>query len=493
MVNTDLAQFMNMMQLAYQLQTTGQNHPQLMKSLHTKAPGNTNAAQLLGQPGGLFSIAGLDRNVISLHVAPQGLGAELPVITGSIDDPRFGFLVGWAAETGSRPVNPCDDGPKGTMTAGTLTASFGRILHQTNTIEIDKLLHDQRGVTANLQLMNAMLNDASGFSPANASGADVLNLVVRSEMVGVGVQFERDLSKLIWRGTAANNTAGGGHKEFPGLDLQVATGQLDAETGNALSAADSLILDFEFDDVNGTTKDIVKYLSYMEYYQRHLATRQGLDPVEWVFVMRPELWFEVSAIWPCRYLTDRCSSTSTTGVTNGIVLNDRTAVQMRDQMREGMFIDVNGRRYRVITDDGIYEKNNTTDAADVPSGSYASPIYMLPLRIKGGFPVLYWEHIDYRRVSGQIAALGMGNKAVPFWTENGRFLWVYRDNGYCFDMQAKAEPRVVLRTPHLAAKLEDVLYTPLLDIASPYPGEATFRGGGETGYAGTTGSAVWVP
>ena len=172
---------------------------------------------------------------------------------------------------------------------------------------------------------------------------------------------------MTWTGTPAASNAGGGYKEFPGLDAQIATGQKDAETGVLMPSIDSTIVNFGA-SVDSTTKDIVDTISGMESYLYNYAERSGLAPVTWAIVMRPELWFELSAIWPCRYLTDRCGNAAGTGV---ITINDDGNVRMRDDMRSGSYLLVNGRRYTVITDDGIAETGAT--------GSYTSSIYFIPL------------------------------------------------------------------------------------------------------------------
>ena len=72
------------------------------------------------------------------------------------------------------------------------------------------------------------------MNPAGMSQAQLTDMVVHAEMVGVGVQMERKLATMLWQGSTANNTSGGGYKEFPGLDDQIATGQIDAETGTTM-------------------------------------------------------------------------------------------------------------------------------------------------------------------------------------------------------------------------------------------------------------------
>lgn len=460
------------------------------KSLHTKEPASQQTAPLLTQPGGMFAITGLDNDVISLHVSPRGLGAMLPAIPANLDDPRYAFLTGFSDDIGDEAIFPCDDAPTGYMKAGTLTAQFGRVMKQTNTIEIDKLLHAQRGVNTDIRLMNQVLNGDTGLGLDNMDQGDLLNLVVKAEMVDVGVRFERSFGRMLWNGTITANTSGGGYKEFPGLDSQIATGQKDAENGQLIPSADSLIYNFGNLMVDSEVHDIVEYLSMMEFYLRDLAERTNMGPVSYALTMRPELWFELSAMWPCRYLSYRCVAD---GGGQILAINDNNNVNMRDAMRNGKYIDINGNRYPVVVDDGLPELSNGDNGA-IPVGSYSSSIYFVPLRARGNFPTLYWEYLDYRKVQAQIAPLGAGIRNVPFWTDGGKYLWVYRDKGYCFDLQAKIEPRVVLRTPHLAGKIQNIRYTPLTHLRSAYPDSPYWRNGGASlRPVAPLGQAVWRP
>lgn len=457
--------------------------------LHTKAVGNQHSAMLLTQPGGMFAVTGLDNDIISTHVSPRGIGAMLPAFGSDVDDPRFGFLTGFSDDIGAEADFPCDDAPTGYMKAATLTASFGRLMRQTETIEVDKLLHRKRGVNTNLRLLNSMLTGDVGLDMGNMNDTDIMNLVVKAEMVSVGVRAERKLARLAWSGAVGNATAHGGYKEFPGLDAQIATGQVDAENNVAVPSADSLIYNFAYNDIDGAGLDIVEILSMAEFQVRDIATRTNMTPVTWALTMRPEAWFELSAIWPCRYLTHRCAVANNAAFNVNVTGSEQIA--MRDAMRNGLYIDINGNRYPVVLDDGIFEHTNINNAS-VPAGSWASSIYFVPLRARGNFPVLYWEHIDYRQLQRQLAPLGAGQRNTPFWTDNGRWLWVYRENGYCFDLQVKTEPRIILRTPHLAVKIQNVRYSPMEHLRSPFPDSPYWKNGGSSFRPeDTDGFAIW--
>lgn len=445
-----------------------------------------NKATLLTQPGGIFATWGLEPDVISTHVRPMGLGKFLPPsIPSNNDDPRFPVFAGYGAETGSQPDYPCDDAPSGLMYAGTLTSQFGRIPKNTKTIEIDKLLHGGgRGVTTNLRLLGQIFGDTPLAS--NMTQEQILDLVVKAEMVGALVQTERTLAKMLWQGNPTNNTAHGGYKEFVGLDGQIITGHVDADGGGAMPNSDSYISNFGYNLVTSTSVDIVNELSFMMYYLENIADRTGVAPTQLAVVMRPELWHDLTLIYPSRYMSQ--SSVDASG-SQLLVINDDTNVKMRDAMRAGMYIDVYGKRYPVITDDGIYEQTNVNDAS-VPAGTYASSIYAVPMKYAGMNQGVYMENIDYTNVNRQISPLGLGAQHLAFWTTNGNFLWNLEQKRFCFDMQVKCEPRVILRTPQLAGKIQNVRYVPKRHLRSPFPESPYWVGGGVGGDPATIQAAL---
>jgi len=452
---------------------------------HTKAPANFGTYTELHGLGSLWGRSSVERDVITSHMNPTpGLASVLPLLPSVVEDPRFGALTGYTATTGSEAATPCADAPQGYVKACNLTAQFGRIARDTQTIDWDRVaLRRNRGDFSDLMLRGQVLG-MTNLSPLNAASSDILNVVTLSEMVIAAVNMERALVKQVWQGSPANNNAGGGYKEFPGLDNQIATGQVDADTNTTCPGLDSDVKNFAYDAVDGSGRDIVEYLSMLEFYLRYNATQMGLDPVSWVVVMRPELWFELSAVWPCRYLSDRCS---TSAGTNPIVINDNVNVSARDAMRNGRYIDINGNRYPVIVDVGINELTNITDA-NVGLGQYASSIYMVPLTITGNFPVTYREHIDYR-AGARDAGYLRGNEV--FWTDDGVYSWAYEDNKWCYKLSVKSEQRIILRTPQLAGRIDAVLYEPLQHLRESDPASPYFYDGGVSITADESSYAVW--
>lgn len=453
--------------------------------LHTKTPASFGTFTELHGDGSLWGNAPIERDVISAHVRPRGLASVLPSFPSVTERPYFASLTGYTATNGAEATNPCDDNPAGFVKGCYLTAQFGRVARDTQTIEIDKvMLKKNRGDFTDLMLRGKVLNTGSPFTPSGLSDDQILNVVTKSEMVIAGVNMERKLNTMLWQGVTSANTSGGGYKEFPGLDVQITSSPVDAETQVACGALASYITSFNLNSIDSTTIDIVNEISAMEYMLTSNAEGMGLDPVSWVFVMRPQIWFELSAIWPCRYLTNRCGLANGT---NPIVINDNVSVSARDAMRNGRYIDVNGNRYPVILDTGIYEYNST-NLAGISPGSFASDIYMLPLTISGGFPVLYMEHVDYRQAGADIALL-RGNER--FWSDDGRFFWVMEDQKWCYKLSVKTEPRVILRTPQLAGRIQRVSYSPLSHIREDNPSSPYWVDGGVSLRANSSFFSSW--
>jgi hypothetical protein len=382
---------------------------------------------------------------------------------------------------GAEPAQACLDAPTAYMKGCNLTARFGMLRRDTNTIEMDKvMLKKNRGDFTDLVLRGRVLG-LTDLQPSGLNEGQILDIITAAEMVNVGVQTERYLNKKLWQGSFLVQN------EFPGLDVQIATGQKDADTGTLCPSLDSDVKDFAFDSISGNGRSIVEYLSMLEFYLNYNARTMGLDPVKWVIVMRPELWFELTAIWPCQYNTTKCSPAVSANST--VFIDGRENVSERDAMRNGLYIDINGNRYQVVLDTGVYEYTNINNA-NVPAGSYASNIYFVPLTIQGGFPVTYREYVDYRQAAPDVNML-RGLEQF-FWTDNGVYAWYVEQIKFCYKLGLKTEQRVVLRTPQLAGRIDKVLYTPLQHLRDSDPASPYWANGGVSLGAGLASpNAVW--
>jgi len=467
-----------------------------MSGVALKQQGHTGT--LLHGPGGMFNTPGLDEAVISTHVRSMGLGQLLPAFPSRSKTPQLGFVIGFAAETGSQPDYPCDPAPSGTFTSGTLTAKFGRVAKSTEDIYVpDTLWQNNTGETLDLRLVGALNNPESMglYQPSDQpSDQSLLENVTNAEQLIAGQNMERTLSYLLWSGdgTGTNDTTNLGYVEPPGLDTQIATGQVDANVAATnLPSLDSLILDLTFTKIDDGSFNIVAPVSYMESHLRHLSIRTGTAPVRWVLVMTPQMWEALTEVWPIAYATHpNYALMDGTGVSGRYNATTDAIVAQRDAMRNSMTLVINGRTYDVVTDDWIVELDDTDVSVD--ADHFASNIYFIPLSIgQINFPVLYWEYLDHKL---SVSQSGLPGNMVTWFSDAGRFLWTIDVQRACFNLMMETNVRAVLRTPHLAGKIQNVQFgRPYFPLRSPDPASSRFVGGGVgTGTRpGPTTYSVW--
>jgi len=455
---------------------------------------NIPAGQILQQNGGLFATPGLDKPIFSAMLRPMpGLADAIPVMPagtsiqpdsdyGGYDAPLFDTITGvtagnseaWAAQ----PNAPCDDAPiGGLMKACALVQPYGRQYQgiQFRMNELGRIRN--RGVATDLTLQN-QAPVGMNFLPTGTENAnnDTLRSVMTNRFFTAGVSFQRLIAPLIWTSTPANNMAGGGAKQYQGLEILVNSGnKVDAITGTPCAAMDSDIKNFQCQIVNAGGNDIVATIDSMYSYLNWNASQMGLDPVQWALVMRPELFDEITKVWPIRYYQELIAALGTTG--NGrLNFNANEGIAARDDYRRGRYLPLRGEQVPVILDNTMREYNVTTKAG-LAAGQYCSDIYMLPFTVIGGIPVLYWEVFDQDNMMMR-AAEQLGNFSATWTSDSGRFRWYKNERNGCIDLRFEIEYRLILRTPQLAGRVLNVGYQPLQHFRQPLPSDPYFVNGG---------------
>lgn len=439
-------------------------------------------------PGGLFSQPGMAQPLFSAFVLPNlGLQGRLPVVETRDTNPLYGILTGATATSGSEPTGVCDDPPTVGL-AKLCTHSFvlGRFSRQSKVYDITRIgKMVNRGEFTDFQVNGNPFN-ADGNNPwvPNAPGADFQRLAqteAAKALFEMAIAWSRDFARVTYTGNPTNNTAGEGYKEFYGLETLVNTGYQDAVTGQACPAADSIVEDFGSVDVKTDPNNTVRLITYIMRNLQQLAARAGLSPVRWVFAMSFGLFYELTELWPSTYNTFRNTVTQT----NNTVFVDAASIErMRDEMRgdmnnrTGQYLLVDGQKFEVVIDDGIPE----TDAG----GAFVSDLYILPMSVLGARPVTYWEYFRYDAPGGGLnfANLFSANQPYYYTTDNGRFMWHMKPPAnWCVQVMAVTEPRLLLLTPYLAARITNMKYQPLLHQRSPFPDDPSYyKNGGRTGY-----------
>jgi hypothetical protein len=451
-----------------------------------KETGNPEGYYVHG-PGGMFGVRGLSQSIISTHTHVLGsLGEVIPIRPSNDMNPLFGYITGWLRSDQQEKNGICDDPlAVGGFKTCIQTTVFGRKEFKTDTLELNHVGQKiNRGEFFDLVLENDPLVPQMGglmqnFRAMNSTQALLAGREMVARVMGVAIAFQRWFCPQVYTGNPGNSSAGGGYKEFPGLDLLISTTKVDALTGQACPSLRSTIMDFAYRAVDSSVApSIVTTITTMLRILTRKAEMQGLAPVEIAIVMREPLFYALTAVWPCQYNTSGCAVvTAPTNGSTALSLDAESQIRLRDSMRNGKFLIVDGRQVRVITDDCIMEDNHADNGA-IPDGGFASDIYFVPLSAMGGsLQTLYWEYYDYN--AGTMQTVGDARANFEFWSDNGVFLWHVRPpNNWCLDMIAKVEPRLILRTPQLAGRLTNVTYVPLLHTDDPLPSQDYFVNGG---------------
>ncbi len=79
-----------------------------------------------------------------------------------------------------------------------------------------------------------------------------------------------------------------------------------------------------------------------------------------------------------------------------------------------------------------------------------------------------------------------------FWTDMGVFSWAVEQTKWCYHLTAKTEQRVVLRTPHIAGRIDNVRYTPLQHLREYDPDSPYHQDGGVSVRTAPSKNAVWL-
>lgn len=457
---------------------------QLAKALAqlTKDATGTPVGPTVHGDGGLFGVSGLERDVISSRMAPRGLASAIPVVGDVTMDPLFPYITGYTDVTGNAVTSECGNGQTaGSMKTVLQTADFGLVKFRTREMNIalqGNLIN--RGEFTDLRFVNDPLAEQlAGFLPSvDTSEALMYGREVLTRFVDVGVAFQNYHMQTIWTGTGLNF-------QYPGLERLVVENHYDAKTGQLAPALQSDVRDFGSVDISTAAgaAAIVTTLTSMWRHANFNASRMGFGNVQFVWVMKHQLFTEITDIWPCAYMTDRC--VMDTSSDKRVFVNADDQVALRVAMRQGNYLLIDDIAVPVITDDGLTETevNNTTL-------TYESDIYLLPLTIGSGRPVLYWQHFDYSR--GTVPAIRDGRAESVYWTDRGRYLW-YREPIYngCVIWQAENRMRVILETPQLAARLQNVDYSVSKHFRDTIPGQAYYLDGGVTGYTADTLYNQW--
>jgi len=424
----------------------------------------------------------IDPEVISTMMHWRGVAELLPRNPVRTLEDFLPFITGVEPTSSTEPTTECGDCISGESESCIQHFPTAKVCRETKAMTMQKAIERLNRGDIDLNLLNDQLGSDSPWHPGSSfttSGQIMQVATAWALLFELPPLFMHALSPMVYSGNPTNNN-GNAYREFRGLELLVNTGFVDAFANVACAGLDSDLKDLNYANIKtAVSPSFVETLEMAHYYVRNNARGQRLDPVTWVVAMRPELWQIASSLMPYQSILATMMN-ATVPTEYEVVINGQSLVDERNAIRQGMTINLNGENVRVVIDDGIPESNNANDA-NCDAGEYASDVYLLPLRYLGGRPAMRIDYKDYRFMSGEIAATNdlVGGFYQP--SPDGRFSYSLVRDGRCFKIQAETEPRIILKTPQLAARIQNVKYVPLQHLREPDPdGSYFFKGGVST-------------
>lgn len=445
----------------------------------TKAASSTPTGVYLHGPGGLLSTPGLQRGIVNATISPlRGLRGRLPWRRSLYEQEIKGVLTGVTASTGENPTAPCLPGKQpGNLKLCMRTLPFGTFKMQTQTIDIlriGQLLNQCEMVDP--VLMGDPFAQAGPAAASPMTVRDLLKNEISSKLALVHFAMNRDFGPVLFTGDTANTVANAelSYNEYFGLDYQINTGYQDAKAQVPCPAVDSYVVD-SGQNVRTNASDVVALIINVLSHLEYLSRQTGLDPVEFALVGRYGLFRALTEVWPCVYMTYLCTATPENALNN---VNAAEMVRMRDEMRNGSYLLVDGKKIEFIIDDFAPES--------YAGAAFSSDLYIVPMTspamTETGGAATYWEYIDWNSpmaIGSLMSQLGQ-IAFKPTLYNNGKTL-VFPDapSGSCYSWEVVERYRLVVEVPFLAARITDLRYTMAIHERSGIPGNDYFYNGGQ--------------
>lgn len=409
-----------------------------------KASGTPAENAYLYEAGGLFGRCDGPTQLINALVGPVGFEKVLTWIGTNTQNE---FVDAWTGitETGSEQSTACGDCISVSLQACAQHYCFGRFCRQTNELQFDRL-----GVVSNQNVPKKVLfgnvTDAAGNILMRQGQVVDDAFVLQSASVGYLLRLKN--STLLWSGNPSNNT-GQVYMEYQGFQSLVNTGKFDAYTGIPCTGLDSFLLDYQLNAVQSDgSLSITNYMRRMVLQFMRRAEGAGLDwqSATMYMVMTPNMWDCIAKRYACDGI-DLCSVSDT----NSEISQDATQARERyEEYLSRMALPIYGRWYPVVLDSQIPETTGQ------PNG-VCSDIYFITTSINGE-EITFGQYQDFNMTYGSVRdeivrLFGSDDIAI---TDNGRFALVRDNSRGCFDLQAYMKPRIVMKMPWLAGRIQNV-------------------------------------
>ena len=295
------------------------------------------------------------------------------------------------------------------------------------------------------------------------------------ELWKLGVEFERTIDVVAVAGDntqAYTATEHGWTSEFTGIDSMIKTGYTDVKTSQVCAAMDSVVITFGADvgatipsEPAASPRNITVAISELVRAVKNRARKMGYGAnVSWYFLMREEAFHRVVEEYSCSYATYRCDNGSAGQPFN----TDTTATNnLRLQMMSGQYLLVDGSPVPVVFSEGIPQTNS--------AGTFTSDIYLIPDSWNGQkLTYLQYFPMDNGYATEFRNFIGADNMTV---LNNGLWIAGERSTGLCKEYHFGSKMRLIMETPFLAGRLDNVSYYFTTEIRNALPGSSFYADG----------------
>lgn len=433
--------------------------------LHNTLQDGSGNRGIFSDPGvrpQMFSTLPQPRTFADLLIPEKSnrVNERLAIVTGQTAPDAYENADGW-----------CEPGPMpGYLKRCNLVVPFGNFKGRTGLQAIPEIgeVDDYADVTR--QILNAGPTNNPFVPDIMYRMADTLS-PLQYEFYRFGNQFRLSLERVAIQGNHAvtgANREWGWINEFDGLEVMIREGYVSEGSDTACEAVDSIVEDFGSADIGDTMsggdgRTIDEVITDIVYAHDNLAWQNGMQGYQSAMIMRADLFRMLTYQIACNYATMRCSNTAN---------NQAAETQRREQlaMLNGQYLLVDNRQIPVYFSDGI---TRTATAAD----TFTSSIFFVPVSWNG------WRLL-------RMQYFPMDNQYIKEWTgfqgndlavlNNGMYLLDNAHVPMCKEYHIAARMRLILETPFLAGRIDNISYTTRARTRSPYPGESGYVNGGDS-------------
>jgi hypothetical protein len=424
--------------------------------------------------GGIFTPPGYRPQTYSALLQPLGLTQVLNPEASIWAQERISILTGQKETVGTNPDDYCG----APVTPGDLKTcgqyfNWGMVHIGSQKININSAGEIANRAVNERVIMNAAVTDPLIPDLLQNPQANLMSLEAQA-MYQVGTALRRALAPVMFTGNPATPAASatqGFIKEFTGLDRLIVDNHVDAETGVACPAADSTIINWNA-AIDGTVggQNITQQITAFTYGRWFIADEVGMSGATWAFVMNPDLFYALTAVYACQYATYRCFSNN---AGQPITQAAPDVNSLRLQMVNGSYLLVEGRVVPVIQDNTI--------PITAGGGNYRkSDIYFMPLSWNGRNLL----RLEFFPMDNQYQNELAGHFNGQSYTSNNGMYRIYWDRSMsCAQMVLDAKMRLILDAPFLAGRIQNLLYVSnIAGYRSPLPGTTGYVNGGAVSY-----------